>query len=245
MTSGNSGWNYSTALLTTDACNGTGGQYWHQDSNGEFHNSYWGNCLDGGDWRVCADTCYIWPFAYSNSCNGGDGYQEFTFGAKGPHPFQYIGYTIHAYGPWTAEYVLDVKGDGRANGTQVDIAPYNASPAQFWWYDPRTLEIHLTDSDNMCLDKPGGENANGTSLQIYTCNGGANQQWHQEALDLAYAGFQGTTYVQVADQVVWVNGESNTCLDTPMGNFNNPIVQMFTCNGNLNQTWIGPHADVP
>jgi alpha-galactosidase len=62
-----------------------------------------------------------------------------------------------------------------------------------------------------CLDVPGQSTTNGTLLEIWDCNGGANQQW---------------TYL------------SNGCLDvTGAGTANGTAVEIWTCNGGSNQKW--------
>jgi hypothetical protein len=115
---------------------------------------------------------------------------------------------------------------------------------------------------NRCLDVPGAATANGTLLQIWDCNGGANQQWTSlsngelqvygnKCLDVP--GFSTTpgTRVQVYD----CNGGSNQqwtlnsdgtvvgrgaglCLDVVgAGTANGTAVDIWTCNGGSNQKW--------
>lgn len=36
----------------------------------------------------------------------------------------------------------------------------------------------LIPTSGKCLDDPNSNTANGTYLQIWTCNGQSNQQWH-------------------------------------------------------------------
>src|SRR5262249_20935775 len=203
-----------------------------------IRNAAYGLCLDGFLSQQCLsipdpdnplgpgwNVCYPQnPDAYVDTCRGGDGNEQLYQGLWGANPLQYIPFTIHAYGFVNLPYVLDVHYNGRVNGIPVDIAPQNGSTAQTWWYDDSTHEIHLAVSNNMCLDKPAGQNANGTRLQIWTCNGSRNQEWYPGS------GMQ------------WMNGESGKCLDTPLGNFSNPYVRVWTCNGGINQDWVGPEV---
>jgi len=38
-----------------------------------------------------------------------------------------------------------------------------------------TIKTHW--NPGLCLDNPGGQTANGTGIQLWGCNGGANQNW--------------------------------------------------------------------
>jgi hypothetical protein len=192
-------------------------QTWSLDSNGELHdpNGHCAECylLDGVEISAC----------WTSECNGN--YYDEKFDVHhwgyGSNPYPYVGFTIKPYWPANPDLVLDVYADGRANGTPVDVTSYNGTPAQFWWYDPSTLEIHLTDSNNMCLDKPNGLNDNGTTLQIWQCNGQPQQQW-----------------VRYARQ--YINVQSGKCLDPGLGDFNSPRAKIWDCWGGINQQWQGP-----
>jgi Ricin-type beta-trefoil lectin domain/Cellulase (glycosyl hydrolase family 5) len=116
---------------------------------------------------------------------------------------------------------------------------------------------------NRCLDVPGVTTANGTLLQIYDCNGGANQQWTSlsngelqvygtKCLDVP--GFSTTpgTKVQIWDcnggtNQQWTLNSNGTvvgrgsglCLDvTGAGTANHTAVDIQTCNGGSNQKWV-------
>jgi non-reducing end alpha-L-arabinofuranosidase len=115
---------------------------------------------------------------------------------------------------------------------------------------------------NRCLDVPGLATANGTLLQIWDCNGGANQQWTSlsngelqvygnKCLDVP--GFSTTpgTRVQIWDcnggsNQQWTLNSNGTvvgrgsglCLDvTGAGTANGTAVEIWTCNGGSNQQW--------
>ncbi|GCF08664.1 carbohydrate-binding protein [Dictyobacter arantiisoli] len=115
---------------------------------------------------------------------------------------------------------------------------------------------------NRCLDVPGAATANGTLLNIWDCNGGANQQWTYQSngelqvygnkcLDIPAHATTAGTRVQIYDcnggtNQQWnlnsngsvVGRESGLCLDvTGSGTANGTAVEIWTCSGNSNQQW--------
>ncbi|MDI6098788.1 PQQ-dependent sugar dehydrogenase [Actinoplanes sp. NEAU-A12] len=71
-----------------------------------------------------------------------------------------------------------------------------------------------------CLDVSGGGAADGTKIQLYTCNGTGAQNW------------------SVSGQV-WRNPSSGKCLDVAGGaTANGTLVQLWTCNGSAAQNWV-------
>jgi hypothetical protein len=70
-----------------------------------------------------------------------------------------------------------------------------------------------------CLDVPNQSTADGTLLDIWDCNGGANQQW---------------TYLPDGELQVY----GNKCLDVPGGaTAAGTRVEIWDCNGGTNQQW--------
>lgn len=70
-----------------------------------------------------------------------------------------------------------------------------------------------------CLDVPNASQTDGTSVAIWDCNGGSNQQW------TSTAGGQLVVY-------------GNTCLDVPgHATAAGTRVAIWTCNGGANQQW--------
>ncbi|MFE2432535.1 glycoside hydrolase [Streptomyces sp. NPDC059373] len=70
-----------------------------------------------------------------------------------------------------------------------------------------------------CLEDPSYSTTNGTVVDIYTCNGGTNQNW-----TLTAAGE--------------LRGYGNKCLDAySQGTGNGTVVDIYTCNGGANQKW--------
>jgi hypothetical protein len=117
-------------------------------------------------------------------------------------------------------------------------------------------------ASNRCLDVPGRSTANGTLLQIWDCNGGANQQWTllsngalqvygNKCVDVPGHATTAGTRVQIWDcgggaNQQWnlnangtvVGRESGLCLDvTGRGTANATAVGIWTCNGGSNQQW--------
>jgi hypothetical protein len=69
-----------------------------------------------------------------------------------------------------------------------------------------------------CVDDNGNSGANGTKVQLWTCNGGASQNW-----------------TLPGDGTIRINGG---CLDiTGAGTANGTLVELWTCNGGANQQW--------
>ncbi|MEV5710675.1 non-reducing end alpha-L-arabinofuranosidase family hydrolase [Actinoallomurus sp. NPDC052274] len=121
-----------------------------------------------------------------------------------------------------------------------------------------------------CLDVSGQSQTDGTSLQIYDCWGGANQQWTStsngqltvyggKCLDVPNHATAAGTRVQIwtcsggsnqqwrvnADGTV-VGVESGLCLDvTGAGTANGTAVDLWTCNGGSNQKWTGLSDTTP
>ncbi|MFI5908433.1 ricin-type beta-trefoil lectin domain protein [Dactylosporangium sp. NPDC051541] len=114
---------------------------------------------------------------------------------------------------------------------------------------------------NRCLDVNGAGQADGTVVQIWDCNGGANQQWTatsdgrltvygSKCLDVP--GTASGTRARIwtcnggAGQQWRVNTDGTItgvalglCLDVNgAGTANGTAVQLWTCNGGSNQQWI-------
>jgi hypothetical protein len=115
---------------------------------------------------------------------------------------------------------------------------------------------------NRCLDVPNRSTTNGTLLEIWDCNGGANQQWTylsngelqvygNKCLDVPNHATAAGTRVEIWDcnggaNQQWnlnsdgtvVGRESGLCLDvTGAGTANGTPVEIWPCNGGSNQKW--------
>ena len=118
-------------------------------------------------------------------------------------------------------------------------------------------------NSSKCVDDNGLSSANGSKIQIWDCNGGANQQWtvasngtlqvYGECMDITGANYGNGTNIELwtcnggaNQQWVAVNGElinpaSGKCLDDPASNTTNGTqLDLWSCNGGSNQHWNIP-----
>ena len=79
--------------------------------------------------------------------------------------------------------------------------------------------ITAGDNAGTCVDVNGGSAANGTHVQMYSCNGSAAQRW-----------------TMAANGTIQINGK---CMDiVGASTANGALIDEFTCNGGGNQQWI-------
>ncbi|MGI5186049.1 glycosyl hydrolase [Dactylosporangium sp. CA-152071] len=121
----------------------------------------------------------------------------------------------------------------------------------------------ITGIGGKCVDVAGANSANGTAVQLYTCNGTGAQQWTVESdgsvralgkcLDVAASGTADGTKVQLwacngtgaqrwtASGGRLVNPNSGKCLDAS-GNSSadGTRLQIWACTGGANQAWRLP-----
>jgi serine protease len=119
-------------------------------------------------------------------------------------------------------------------------------------------------SSGLCVDDNGLSTADGTSVQIWGCNGGSNQQWtlntngtltdYGKCMDINGLGTSDGTKVQLWTcnggwNQVWERGPNNSvvnpytgkCLDDNASSQNyGTQLQIWTCNGGSNQSWTLP-----
>ncbi|MFI1052387.1 RICIN domain-containing protein [Streptomyces griseoruber] len=93
------------------------------------------------------------------------------------------------------------------------------------WIGDSPFVVHAHGATDKCLDVAGGKSANGTPVQLYTCNGGAAQKW------------------QILDDRL-VNPNSGKCLTVKGGaSANGTAVQISTCGTGASQKWeYGTHG---
>ena len=126
-----------------------------------------------------------------------------------------------------------------------------------------TGPITAGDDSSQCIDDNGQSTANGTKIQLWTCNGGANQQWTVESdgtlqvygkcLDITGANYTNGTLIELwqcngganqqwqAQNGELVNPASGKCLDDPGSNTaNGTQLDLWTCTGGANQQWHLP-----
>ena len=121
----------------------------------------------------------------------------------------------------------------------------------------------VTGYQGLCLDVRAANSADGTPVQVYTCNGTGAQTWSAAAngtlkslgkcLDVTAAGTADGTKVQLytcngTAAQVWqpqangtlVNPGSGKCLDDTGFGGSGTQVQIWTCGGGANQQWRVP-----
>ena len=121
----------------------------------------------------------------------------------------------------------------------------------------------ITGFGGKCVDVSGANSANGTRVQLWTCNGTGAQSWTVgtdgtiralgKCMDVSGAGTADNTRVQLwtcngtgaqnwtSSGGTLVNPNSNKCL-TPQANGTGDGTQLviLTCNGGTNQRWTLP-----
>jgi Ricin-type beta-trefoil lectin domain len=112
-----------------------------------------------------------------------------------------------------------------------------------------------------CIDAPGGNTVDGTTMQLWTCNGTPAQQYTfandgsvrimGKCLDVFFAGTTNGTPVVIATcngtvAQQWrhttanqlINPHSNACLDaTNVSSADGTLLQIWACTGGANQQW--------
>lgn len=119
--------------------------------------------------------------------------------------------------PGSASFV-DVPWATTAPGAQLDSNNKNwpATSNQLWH---SANGYQLRGIGDMCLDIPSANIANNQVVQIYTCNGGSNQQWKAHS-----------------DGTIRPVGNAGFCLDVPYGSaYAGNLLQLYTCNGGASQ----------
>ncbi|MFJ7149008.1 ricin-type beta-trefoil lectin domain protein [Streptomyces sp. NPDC100445] len=94
----------------------------------------------------------------------------------------------------------------------------------FNWIGDGQLEIQVPGAAGKCLDVAGGGKTNGTPVQVYTCNGGAAQQWQM------WATYDGGRTLR--------NANSGKCLEVLNGgNADGTKIQIRDCGSAKAQQW--------
>jgi hypothetical protein len=80
----------------------------------------------------------------------------------------------------------------------------------------------IGNQSGKCLDVPNVSDANGTQLDIWTCNAGSNQEFT----------------LQPNGEITVYSGSSQKCLDAyNAAKTSGTVVDIYTCNGQSNQLW--------
>jgi hypothetical protein len=117
--------------------------------------------------------------------------------------------------------ILELASDYLDGGciTYFASEPWNRLPA-----DGATYALQSVYAPALCLDDTGWSNQNGTSAELWTCNGLGVQRWTFHA--------QGEGYYSLQNQA------TGLCLDNTGGSTapGNPVT-LWGCVGNANQSW--------
>jgi Ricin-type beta-trefoil lectin domain len=125
-------------------------------------------------------------------------------------------------------------GDG-TSGDQVQLWQCNGGAQQLWEAadcsggQPATCEI-VNSAHGLCLDAvAGGDGTNGDKVQLWQCNGGAQQLWFFAVeIESDPAPFTNTAHDLVLDAVAGGDGTSGD------------KVQLWQDNGGAQQLWTWP-----
>ncbi|MFI6009829.1 ricin-type beta-trefoil lectin domain protein [Streptomyces sp. NPDC051243] len=111
------------------------------------------------------------------------------------------------------------------------LADYATRWQDYWsagglgWIGDSHVTIEVPGAAGSCLDVAGGGKTNGTPVQIYTCNGGAAQQWTLEGSE---------------DDLHLRNVGSQKCLDVAKNaSANGTKIQIYDCYKSEGQSWKG------
>ena len=174
---------------------------------------------------------------------------------------------------------LSISSSGRITGwpdkpgtysttvTATDSAGASASTSFTWTINANAsgpAGAVVLSNGGKCLDDPASRTANGTRPDIWTCNGGSNQNWtiaqdgsvrvFGKCLDVKGNGTANGTAVdlwtcsdnanqrwRIGTDAELVNPQSGKCLDDPGAKTaNGTQLDIWTCNGGSNQKWAGP-----
>ncbi|HEY1486281.1 MAG TPA: glycoside hydrolase family 3 C-terminal domain-containing protein, partial [Micromonosporaceae bacterium] len=185
-------------------CNGTNGQQWTEETNGTIHVD--GKCLEAVGGGTANGT-----LVDINDCSS-SGAEVWQPGANGS-----------LVNPQSGK-CLDDTGNSTTPGTQVQIWTCGGTANQSW-VSPAgssgggTAPVgQITGLAGLCLDVRSASTANGTPVQVYTCNGTAAQKWTVAT--------NGT--LQALGKCLDINGG---------GTANGTLVQLYDCNGTGAQIW--------
>jgi poly(3-hydroxybutyrate) depolymerase len=169
-------------------------------------------------------------------------------GGHDPGPID--GCTCGGWRTWTSGVVWNFFTQFQSGSTPTPTPPTSPTSAL------------VNAAAGRCLDVPNSSQANGTQVELWDCNGGANQRWTptsskqlqiygSKCLDAEGAGGSPGTRVIIwdcnggANQQWNVNPDgtvtgvqSGLCLDpNGAGTANGTLVRLWTCSGGSNQKW--------
>jgi type 1 glutamine amidotransferase len=101
------------------------------------------------------------------------------------------------------------------HGTGDDVSFRNVRIKELGGTNPTPRTGPIRSASGKCVDVSGNSSADGARIQLWTCHGGANQQWTVD----------GSTLKAL-----------NKCMDAA-GTGDGSAVRLWTCNGSANQRW--------
>jgi glucose/arabinose dehydrogenase/PKD repeat protein len=143
-------------------------------------------------------------------------------------------------------------------------ALFDVDEFSFTTTGPTTRSGEVKGVNGKCLDVDNAQTADGTKVQIWTCNGTTAQRWTVsgdgtlralgKCLDVSGGGSADGTKIQLwtcngTGAQVWAaqsdgtvrNPQSGKCLDASGGTWNDgTAVHLWTCHANTNQKWTLP-----
>ncbi|MEZ0110240.1 beta-glucosidase [Catenulispora sp. EB89] len=157
-------------------------------------------------------------------------------------------------------------GTSTVSVTATDGNGAQATTSFVWTVTPSTAGVPTTPLvgyQGLCLDVSSANNADGTAVQVYTCNGTNSQQWTEEAdgtvhslgkcLDVAAGGTANGTAVDLytcnsSGAQQWQpqsdgtlrNPASGRCLDDTGSGLSGTKAEIYDCSGAANQVWKSP-----
>ncbi|NUR31952.1 MAG: hypothetical protein HOV83_39945 [Catenulispora sp.] len=188
-------------------------------------------------------------FAASN------GIQELSFWA--------LGRDVQCSGPWTQPYAPS-NCSGTSQSPYQFTSTFNAITGGTTPPPPNQPTGQITGYGGKCVDISGANSANGTAVQLWTCNGTNAQRWTiasdgsvqalGKCLDVTAAGTANGTKIQLYDcngtgAQKWqhqsngelVNPSSGRCLDaTGPSSADGTRLQIWDCYDSANQQWSIP-----
>ncbi|MGX1267304.1 lectin [Streptomyces phaeoluteigriseus] len=150
------------------------------------------------------------------------------------------------------------------HGDGDDVSFRNVRVKHSGGQDPGTRSGEVRGVNGKCLDVDNAQSADGTKVQIWTCNGTTAQRWTVagdgtlralgKCLDVSGGASADGTKVQLwtcngTGAQTWAaqsdgtvrNPQSGKCLDASGGTWNDgTAVHLWTCHANANQKWTLP-----
>lgn len=114
---------------------------------------------------------------------------------------------------------LSLKGNGRANGTNIQTDNCTATPtAKIWYFDG--VRIRLYDDLNKCIDLVDNNTSNNTNIRLYDCKETDAQKWFFNDLTKSFHS----------------KSDYSKCLDVASGSKSiGTNIQLVACNGTRSQ----------